>query len=189
MIHKLKRWLPKFASPSLETLVSKETVEVSKVIEEVPKLLDEVPMSTKNGIKDIEMHMDISKVSVLTTTYSMFIGSPFLIPFVHEIFNQQFKNLGFWCKSSSDTPISGIPISFPSGSRSIAPSQSLPHPSPPHAPCSFPSLGPPHSSYNLRPQPFLSYLLGLLRTLLSISKYGWGSWLHSIISSGLTGLR
>lgn len=88
MIHKLKRWLPKFASPSLETLVSKEMVEVRKAIEEVPKLLDEVHMSTKNGIKDMEMHMDISKVSISTTTSSMVIGSPFLIPSIHELFNQ-----------------------------------------------------------------------------------------------------
>lgn len=189
MIHKLKRWLPKFASPSLETLVSKATIEVRKAIEEVPKLLDEVHMSTKNGIKDMEMHMDISKVSISTTTSSMVIGSPFLIPSIHELFNQQFKNLGLGCTSSSDTPISGIPISSPSGSPSIAPSQLLPHPSPPRAPCSFPSLGPPHSSYNLKPQPLLSYLLVLSRTLLLLSKYGWGSWLHAVISSGPTRLR
>lgn len=63
-------------------------------IEEVSKLLDEVPMSMKTGIKDMEMHMVISKVFVPMTTSSMVTSSPFLVPSVHELFNQQFKILG-----------------------------------------------------------------------------------------------
>lgn len=126
-------------------MVSKATIEVKKAVEEVPNMLDEDPVSVENGIQDMEMHINISKVLIPATTLVWL-----LIPLCMSLF---FMNFSINSSKIYGLVTIGVRISQSMGFLFLPLLSHLLLHLPSHCPCPSPSLGPPHSSYNLMPQP------------------------------------